>query len=322
MVNYSTLHPQVVVSLYLSDHYAKPMNWDRAIQLFRQYLFLERSLTQNSINAYAQDVLKLAQYASTQGQLDPLLLDTAYIQQFLAWLGELQLAHRSRARILSGIKTFYDFLLEEQQIDSNPAFLIEAPRLSKKLPDFLSVHEIELIIGQIDLSKAAGLRNKAMLEVLYGCGLRVSELVQLKCSNLHLDIEFIKVEGKGNKERLIPIGRQAIHSLKTYMEEVRISQKIKPGSEDFVFINRLGGPLSRVMVFMILKDLVAETSIKKTISPHTFRHSFATHLIEGGADLRAVQDMLGHESITTTEIYTHLDREYLRSVMIAHHPRP
>ena len=298
------------------------MQWDKSIQLFRQYLFLERSLTQNSINAYAQDVLKLAQFAGMQEQHDPVLLDTTHIQDFLHWLGDLQLAHRSRARILSGVKTFYDFLVEENLIQHNPAFLIEAPRLSKHLPDFLTVPEIELILSQIDLSKPEGIRNKAMLEVLYSCGLRVSELTGLKCSNLHLDIEFIKVEGKGNKERLIPIGRQAVFSLKNYIEEVRAGQKIKAGSEDFVFINRLGGPLSRVMVFMILKDLVAKTSIQKSISPHTFRHSFATHLIEGGADLRAVQDMLGHESITTTEIYTHLDREYLRSVMIAHHPRP
>lgn len=298
------------------------MNWEKSIQLFRQYLYLERSLTQNSINAYGQDIVKLAQYAETLHCTDPLKINTENIQDFLQWLGDLQLAHRSRARILSGIKTFYDFLLEEDLIKSNPAFLIETPRISKKLPDFLSVEEIESILAQIDLSKPDGLRNKAMLEVLYSCGLRVSELIHLKCSNLHLDIDFIKVEGKGNKERLIPIGRQAIHSLKTYMNDVRTHQKIKPGSEDFVFINRLGRPLSRVMVFIILKDLVGKTAIKKTISPHTFRHSFATHLIEGGADLRAVQDMLGHESITTTEIYTHLDREYLRSVVIAHHPRP
>lgn len=297
------------------------MNWDHAIQRFRQYLFLERSLTQNSIHAYSQDVMKLAQYSQTTQGSDPLLLDTKNIQDFLQWLSDMQLSHRSRARILSGIKTFYDFLLEEGLIQSNPAFLIETPRMQKKLPDFLSVVEIETILAQIDLSRPEGIRNKAMLEVLYSCGLRVSELTALKCSNLHLDIEFIKVEGKGNKERLIPIGRQASHSLQTYLNDIRSRQNIKPGFQDIVFINRLGRGLSRVMVFMILKELVGRTSIKKSISPHTFRHSFATHLIEGGADLRAVQDMLGHESITTTEIYTHLDREYLRSVIIAHHPR-
>src|SRR5690606_24994922 len=224
-------------------------------------------------------------------------------------------------RILSGIKTFYLFLSLEHDLLENPTALIETPRLARKIPDVLNVQEIEQLIEAIDLSAVEGPRNKAMLEVLYGCGLRVSELVGLKVSNLFLDVEFIKVVGKGSKERLVPIGSQAAKYLRIYLEEVRIHQKIKPGCDDFVFLNRRGAPLSRVMVFIIIKDLAAKIGLNKKISPHTFRHSFASHLVEGGADLRAVQDMLGHESITTTEIYTHMDRDYLRSVITQFHPR-
>src|SRR5690606_20261545 len=222
---------------------------------------------------------------------------------------------------LSGIKTFYLFMALEHGLVENPTALIEAPRLGRKIPDVLNITEIDRLLAAIDLTAAEGTRNKAMLELLYGCGLRVSELVGLKLSNLFLDVEFIKVEGKGSKERLVPIGTQAIKYLQIYLEEVRNHQKIQPGSEDFVFLNRRGAPLTRVMVFIIIKGLAAKIGLEKNISPHTFRHSFASHLVEGGADLRAVQDMLGHESITTTEIYTHVDREYLRSVIIQYHPR-
>lgn len=299
------------------------MNWKSAIKNFELYLKLELSLSKNSIEAYLSDIEKLSRYSqSLQTPInDPTFIETQHIQALLKWINELGLSQLSQARILSGIKSFYTYLAIEEEATQNPAELIESPRLIKKLPDFLSVEEIERLIAALDLSKPEGMRNKALLEVLYGCGLRVSELINLKLSNLSLDIEYIKVVGKGNKERLIPIGSSAIKFLNHYIKEVRVHAKIKPGNEDYVFINRLGTPLSRVMVFMIIKDLALKAKIQKNISPHTFRHSFATHLIEGGADLRAVQEMLGHESITTTEIYTHLDRDYLRSVINSFHPR-
>ena len=299
------------------------MNWKSAIKNFKLYLQLELSLSKNSIEAYLRDVEKLFQYSQTLETpiTDPTLIETYHIQGLLKWIHELGLSQISQARILSGIKSFYTYLAIEEEITLNPAALIESPRIDKKLPDFLSVEEIELLISALDLSKPEGMRNKALLEVLYGCGLRVSELINLKLSNLFLDIEYIKVVGKGNKERLIPIGSSAIKFLQHYIKEVRVHSKIKPGNEDYVFINRLGTALSRVMVFMIIKDLASKANLQKNVSPHTFRHSFATHLIEGGADLRAVQEMLGHESITTTEIYTHLDRDYLRSVINSFHPR-
>jgi integrase/recombinase XerD len=252
---------------------------------------------------------------------NPSNIETHHIQGFLKWVNELGMSQHSQARILSGIRSFYTYLALEGEITHNPAELIESPRLIQRLPEFISVEEIEQLIGALDLSKPEGMRNKALLEVLYGCGLRVSELINLKLSNLSLEIEYIKVVGKGNKERLVPIGQSAIKYLKHYIEDIRVHASIKPGKEDYVFINRLGTPLSRVMIFMIVKDLAVKAGFKKNISPHTFRHSFATHLIEGGADLRAVQEMLGHESITTTEIYTHLDRDYLRSVITSFHPR-
>lgn len=299
------------------------MNWINAINNFKLYLQLEQSLSKNSIEAYLHDVEKLFQYSQTLENPinNPTLIETRHIQDLLKWLTDLELSAPSQARILSGIKSFFMYLAIEGEITQNPAELIETASLTKKLPEFLSIEEIEILIGTLDLSKPDGMRNKALLEVLYSCGLRVSELINLKLSNLHLDIEYIKVIGKGNKERLIPIGRSAIKYLKHYIEEVRVHSKIKIGNEDFVFINRLGTSLSRVMIFTIIKDLGVKAGIKKSISPHTFRHSFATHLIEGGADLRAVQEMLGHENITTTEIYTHLDRDYLRSVITSFHPR-
>jgi len=297
------------------------MNWDSALKDFRQYLRLERSLAKNSIDAYLHDVEKLKQHALCSHAKNPDLLHTQDIRDFFEWAYHLGMSARSQARVLSGIKAFYQYLLLEGTIKSNPAALIESPRLGRKLPDTLSVSEIDTLIGAIDLTTPEGLRNKAMLELTYGCGLRVSELVHLKLSNLHLDVEFIKVEGKGSKERLIPIGQTAMKHLQIYLSHIRGVQTPKKGMEDYVFLNRRGHCLSRVMVFIIIKDLATQIGLKKKISPHTLRHSFATHLVEGGADLRAVQDMLGHESISTTEIYTHLDRAYLRSVMVDFHPR-
>jgi len=299
------------------------MKWNTTINSFKLYLRLEQSLSKNSIEAYSMDVEKLFQYSqSLKSPINnPANIESQHIQDFFKWINELGMSQHSQARILSGIRSFYTYLAIEGEITQNPAELIEGPRLIQKLPEFLSVQEIEQLISALDLSKPEGMRNKALLEVLYGCGLRVSELINLKLSNLSLEIEYIKVVGKGNKERLVPIGSSAIKYLKHYIEEVRVHAPIKPGNDDFVFINRLGTPLSRVMIFMIIKDLAEKSGINKNISPHTFRHSFATHLVEGGADLRAVQEMLGHESITTTEIYTHLDRDYLRSVINAFHPR-
>lgn len=299
------------------------MKWNNTINSFKLYLQLEQSLSKNSIEAYSADVEKLFQYSqSLKSPINnPTHIETQHIQDFFKWINELGMSRHSQARILSGIRSFYTYLAIEGEITQNPVELIESPRLIQKLPDFLSVQEIEQLISALDLSKPEGMRNKALLEVLYGCGLRVSELINLKLSNLSLEIEYIKVVGKGNKERLVPIGSSAIKYLKHYIEEIRVHSPIKPGNDDYVFINRLGTPLSRVMIFMIIKDLAIKSGINKNVSPHTFRHSFATHLVEGGADLRAVQEMLGHESITTTEIYTHLDRDYLRSVIKSFHPR-
>ena len=296
------------------------MNWNSAIGDFKNYLRLERAMAANTVEAYLNDIVKLRQFAEPL-DIPPAEVTPKHIQDFLVWISGFGLSPTSQARILSGIKTFYLFMSLEHDLTENPTALIETPRLARKIPDILNIGEIEQLIDAIDLSTPEGTRNKTMLEVLYGCGLRVSELVGLKISNLFLDVEFIKVEGKGNKERLIPIGSQAIKFLRIYLNEVRVHQKIKPGYEDFVFLNRRGAPLTRVMVFIIIRDLATKIDLKKKISPHTFRHSFASHLVEGGADLRAVQDMLGHESITTTEIYTHVDRDYLHSVITQYHPR-
>lgn len=297
------------------------MDWISAKKKFRQFLLLERSLAAHSISAYLNDVDKLQQYSDFALQLAPNALQTPHIRQFLVWVNELGLSAHSQARILSGIKAFYQFLLLEEAIATNPAQLIEAPRLSRKLPDTLNIVEIDQLIAAIDLSKPEGARNKALLEMLYGCGLRVSELTQLKLSNIFLEIGFIKVVGKGNKERLVPIGGQTAKYLNSYIRESRVHVQVKKGHEDTVFLNRFGSAISRISVFNIIKELALKAGIKKQVSPHTFRHSFATHLIEGGADLRAVQEMLGHESITTTEIYTHLDRDYLHTVIKSFHPR-
>ncbi|RYY36581.1 MAG: site-specific tyrosine recombinase XerD [Sphingobacteriaceae bacterium] len=298
------------------------MNWQTAIKGFQTYLKLERSLSGNSIEAYTNDINKLAQFADSEvNKLFPLSVTLADLRRFITWVNELGMIPSTQARILSGIKAFYKYLLIEGLVNADPSELLEAPKTQRKLPDTLSYHDINNIIEAIDLSKPEGPRNKAILEVLYGCGLRVSELTELKLSNLYLNIEFVKVTGKGNKERLVPIGESAVKALTIYIEEVRIHTPIQKGEEDMVFLNRRGKRLSRVFIFMIIKELAQLAGIKKSISPHTFRHSFATHLVEGGADLRAVQEMLGHESITTTEIYTHLDREYLKSTIIQYHPR-
>ncbi len=294
--------------------------WHDYILDFKRYLAFERNLSDNTVQAYLNDIRKLREYAEERS-LATSDLTAQDIQDFLTWMNTFHISPFTQARLLSGIKVFFTFMQLEHQIPYNPAELIESPRLPRTLPDVLTIVEIDELIQAIDLSSPEGMRNKAMLEVLYSCGLRVSELTHLKLSNLFLEIEFIKVEGKGSKERLIPIGGQAAKYLKIYIDEVRIHQAVKTGHEDIVFLNRRGTSLSRVMVFIIIKDLATKIGLPKKISPHTFRHSFASHLVEGGADLRAVQDMLGHESITTTEIYTHVDSDYLRSVITQYHPR-
>ncbi len=298
------------------------MDWQSELKSFKSYLRLERSLSGNTIEAYLHDVDMLIQFFnSNSSKRDLSDVSPDDLKEFLVWINELGMLPPTQARVLSGLKAFFKFLLLDNQIKVDPSALIESPKTSRKLPDTLSIIEINKLIEAIDLSKAEGMRNKAMLELLYGCGLRVSELTNLKISNLFLDIDFIKILGKGDKERLVPIGTEAIKFLRIFIEEIRVHIAVKPGKEDFVFLNMRGSPISRVMVFLIIKDLAKKAGINKSISPHTFRHSFATHLIEGGADLRAVQEMLGHESITTTEIYTHLDRDYLRDTIIQFHPR-
>jgi len=298
------------------------LDWRSAIKGFQAYLKLEKGLSDNSIEAYSRDIDKLQQFAdSLPNSLKPEAFTLNDLRQFINWVNELGMIPSSQARILSGIKSFYKYLLAEDIIRNNPAELLESPKKMRKLPDTLSYQDINKLIEAIDLSKPDGTRNKAIIEVLYSCGLRVSELTELKLSNLYLEIEFIKVIGKGNKERLVPIGGEAIKALKLWIEHNRVHIPIKKGEEDMVFLNRRGSRLSRVYIFMLIKQLAELAGIKKSISPHTLRHSFATHLVEGGADLRAVQEMLGHESITTTEIYTHLDREYLKETIISYHPR-
>lgn len=298
------------------------MLWDTEIRDFKNYLKLERGLSDNSIEAYLRDVVKLKDYCLAQDEVIDLKSVTAQsITDLLVTLNQLGLSAHSQARIISGIKAFYKFLMLEKRISNDPTILIDAPKLGRKLPDTLDIHEIDQLLAAIDHSKPEGTRNRAILEVLYSSGLRVSELTNLKLSNLFLETGFLRVVGKGNKERLVPIGSEAIKYLNIYIHEVRVHQKIKPGEEDIVFLNRNGNRLSRVMIFTMIKDIASRAGLKKKVSPHTFRHSFATHLIEGGADLRAVQEMLGHESITTTEIYTHLDKSYLKQIIKEFHPR-
>ena len=298
------------------------MNWQIYIKGFVAYLKLERSLSANSIEAYKRDVEKLATFFAEQNSdVNPAKVSAEQLKEFIKQVNEQHMEATSQARTLSGIRAFYKYLLLENIIVDDPTQLIETPRTTRKLPDTLSIEDIDTLINAIDLSKPEGERNRAMLETLYSCGLRVSELVGLKISQLFFDTGFVRIVGKGNKERLVPIGETAIKRINGYLEFNRKRAPIKKEAEDIVFLNKRGAALSRVMVFTIIKNLAQKIGLKKSISPHTFRHSFATHLIEGGADLRAVQEMLGHESITTTEIYTHLDREYLRTAIIDFHPR-
>lgn len=298
------------------------MSWEFQIKQYKAYLKLERSLADNSIEGYLQDINRLVQHQELTGsKKGPLTIADHDIRDLIEYISELGISAYSQARIISGIKSFYKYLLFEGDIDKDPSELIEAPKLGRKLPDTLSFDEIEMLLAGIDMSKPEGQRNRAMIETLYSSGLRVTELIELKLNNIFEHEGFIRVIGKGSKERLIPIGSDALKHINLYVEHFRCHLEIKPGNDGFVFLNRRGVKLSRVMIFTIIKNLAASVSLKKNISPHTFRHSFATHLIEGGADLRAVQDMLGHESITTTEIYTHLDRDYLKQVIKDFHPR-
>jgi len=299
------------------------MNWKPIVNGFKSYMMLERSLSENSIAAYLHDVAKLEEFLQLKElDLAPTAVTQKHLEDFILWLNELGLGARSQARLISGLKAFYKYMLVEDMTDDDPTELLEGPRLSRKIPEVLSYEEIRSMLETIDLSEPQGTRNRAMLETLYACGLRVTELTTLRLSNLFPDIGFIKVIGKGNKERLVPIGEDALRHIKFYIEGVRRAQmNIHPEHENFIFLNRRGKSLSRVMVFMMVKEAAKLAGITKKVSPHTFRHSFATHLIEGGADLKAVQDMLGHESITTTEIYTHLDTDYLRETIMAFHPR-
>jgi integrase/recombinase XerD len=295
--------------------------WDAYKKGFKAWLQLEKSLADHSVQAYLRDIDLFTRYLQISDDKKlPAQIEATDLRVFLKWIHELGFSASSQARILSGIKSFYRYCLLEQISTADPTLLLEAPKRKRYLPDTLSFEEIEKIIAQLDLSKPEGTRNKAMLETLYSCGLRVSELVQLQLSKLYLDLGFIRIRGKGDKERLVPIGDSAIHYLQIYRQNSRNHISPQKGNEDFVFLSKRGAPLSRVMVFYIIRDLAKKAGIHKTVSPHTFRHSFATHLIEGGADLRAVQEMLGHASITTTEIYTHLDREFLRKTLQQFHP--
>tara|TARA_B100000902_G_scaffold139745_1_gene137820 strand:- start:4934 stop:5827 length:894 start_codon:yes stop_codon:yes gene_type:complete len=296
------------------------MTWEKSIKDFKSYLQIERSLSSNSIDAYIRDVNKLADYSNQISQ-NIATINTSHIRMFLKEIESIGISARTQSRIISGIKAFYKFLIIEDYINKSPVELIESPKIGYKIPETLSLIEINKLINSIDLSSKHGERNRAIIETIYSCGLRVSELVNLKISNIDFKEGYLKVVGKGNKERFIPIGGQALKYLKIYLEEIRVHQSIIQGNQNILFLNNRGNKLSRVMIFIILKDLAKKSGVAKNISPHTLRHSFATHLIEGGANLRAVQEMLGHESITTTEIYTHLDKEYLRSNIIDFHPR-
>ncbi len=288
---------------------------------YKAFLQLERSLSDNSVEAYLRDIDKLTSFLQDQQKTgSPGDVQLKDLQEFVKWVGELGMTATSQARIVSGIRSFYKYLLTEQIVTQDPTELLETPKTKRALPDVLSFEEIELLIQQLDLSTPEGGRNKAILETMYSCGLRVSEVVNLKISCLYLDVGFVRVIGKGNKERLVPIGGDAIKHIKIYKEQIRPHQPLVNGFEDILFLNKRGRNLSRVMIFYIIRDLAQKAEIRKQISPHTFRHSFATHLVEGGADLRAVQEMLGHESITTTEIYTHLNRDFLRSTLQQFHP--
>jgi len=299
------------------------LTWKSALEQFRAYLLLERSLSPNTMDAYLRDVGRFVQYLELERlNVLPLSVKSENIERFVLWINQLGLEASSQARMISGLRAFYKFLMTEDLVDDDPTELLEGPRLRRKMPEVLAVSEIQKMLAIVDLSDPQGTRNRAILETLYACGLRVSELTNLKITQLFLEAGFVKVTGKGDKQRLVPIGPEAAKWLKIYIEEIRAKQdNIKPGNENFVFLNRRGAALTRVMVFYIVKEIAEAAGVHKNISPHTFRHSFATHLVEGGADLKAVQDMLGHESITTTELYTHLDTEYLKETIYLYHPR-
>ncbi len=298
------------------------MKWEDSKKGYENYLRLEKSLSQNSVAAYINDINKLVEFLDKNfKKIAPDKVKLSHLKSFVEWLNERGVSPRTQARTISGIKSFYKYLLIEGKINSDPTALLESPKIGRKLPDILSMEEIDSLIEAVDLDKAEGQRNKAMLETLYSCGLRVSELVNLKITNLFFEQGFIKIEGKSDKERLVPVSKRAIEEINKYLSGYRKTLKISKESENVLFLNRRGKKLSRVMIFTIIKNLAEKIGLKKKISPHTFRHSFATHLINGGADLRAVQEMLGHESILTTEIYTHLDRDYLRSTIHQFHPR-
>ncbi|MEO6814085.1 MAG: site-specific tyrosine recombinase XerD [Ginsengibacter sp.] len=295
--------------------------WEVYKKGFKAHLQLEKSLSENSVLAYLRDIDKFTQFLSLHnGEMAPSKIELSHLEDFLHWINDLGMTPSSQSRIISGLRSFYKYCLQEQISNNDPTALLETPKLAKKLPDVLAFDEIEKIINAIDVSTAEGTRNKAIIETLYSCGLRVSELINLKISCFYPDAGYVRVTGKGDKERLVPIGDSAIKYINIYRENIRTHLPVIQGNEDVVFLNRRGRKLSRVMIFLIVKNLAKKAKIIKNISPHTFRHSFATHLVEGGADLRAVQEMLGHESITTTEIYTHLDREYLRDTLQQFHP--
>jgi len=297
-------------------------NWNTYIDEFGDYLRLERSLSVNSLKAYLSDIDKLQQFVDVSDwDLSPLEMEQKHLLAFLEYIYNLGMSAPSQARILAGVKAFYKFLLYRELIDKDPSLLLEGPKIDRKLPDTLSFDEIEKILSAIDLSSDEGIRNRAIIETLYSSGMRVTELTELRLSNLYTDIGFIRIIGKGNKERIVPLGQDALKFIQQYVEHIRNHLEIQPGQENYLFLNRRGSKLSRVMIFNIVRDAAEQAGITKNVSPHTFRHSFATHLVEGGANLRAVQDMLGHVSITTTEIYTHLDRDYLRQVITEYHPR-
>jgi len=297
------------------------MKWKEALKDFALYLKIERGMSKHTVNNYTFDVQKLVLYLETHEiQLNPLQITTEHVQGFIYEMAK-ELNPRTQSRLISGLRSFYDYLIFENYCESNPLERIEAPKIGRKLPDTLSVKDIDLIVAAVDLSKAQGERNRAIIETLYSCGLRVSELTELKISDLFFEEGFIKVTGKGNKQRFVPIGPLTQKYINLYKDHVRVQMKIEPAFNDTLFLNRRGKQLSRAMIFTIVKTLALEAGIQKNISPHTFRHSFATHLLENGADLRAIQMMLGHESITTTEIYMHVDKSHLKDAMLKFHPR-
>tara|TARA_Y100000589_G_scaffold206486_1_gene194692 strand:+ start:832 stop:1737 length:906 start_codon:yes stop_codon:yes gene_type:complete len=297
------------------------VSWDVYIKGFYNYLLIEKSLSKNTVDAYVRDINKMAKYfLNLEKSKNIKSVSYEDFQNYLAHLNDEKIKARSQSRVISSIRAFYKFLIIEKEIDNNPSELLETPKTGKKLPEFLTVDEVNQLVNEINRSKPEGERNLAILEVLYGCGLRVSELIELKLSEIYWKEGFIRIIGKGNKERLVPLGKTATKHLKIYINEIRVHNKVNEESKDHVFLNKNGGKISRVMIFKIIKALTLKAGIKKNISPHTLRHSFATHLVEGGADLRAVQEMLGHQSITTTEIYTHLDRSYLKQTILDHHP--